>query len=90
MEPIPSTAGLHVAASARSPLETDALIERCHEHGVGMYCLAHFCADEPAWPGLVLGYGAIEEADIREGVRRLARAWAALPGRTARGEVDRV
>lgn len=78
IEPIPSTAGLHVAVRAKGPMETDALVAQCHEQEVGLYCLAHFCADEPRWPGLVLGYGAIEEGDIREGIRRLARAWAAL------------
>lgn len=39
LEPIPSLAGLHVAALARVPTDMDAVAERAREAGVGVYPL---------------------------------------------------
>jgi GntR family transcriptional regulator / MocR family aminotransferase len=74
LEPIPSVAGLHVAARLRTPAHgTDiavaADVERC---GVAVAPLSVFqMAGTATPPGFLLGYGAIDVADIPEGLRRL-------------------
>ena len=73
-EPIPSVAGLHLAALAKSPLDVDKLIERAREHDVGVYSLREYDLRKASKPGLVLGYGAIDERGIAEGLARLRRA----------------
>jgi GntR family transcriptional regulator/MocR family aminotransferase len=40
--------------------------------GVGVYGIEGYFLKRPARPGLILGYPRLREADIREGVRRLA------------------
>jgi GntR family transcriptional regulator/MocR family aminotransferase len=74
LEAIPSVAGLHVAARLRAPADgTDAAVaarvERC---GVAVAPLSMFrLAGTATPPGFLLGYGAIDVADIPEGLRRL-------------------
>ena len=75
LEPIPSVAGLHVAALATSAMDMDAIAERARELDVGVYTLRQFYFGGRTKPGLVFGYGAIEERDIVEGLSRLRRAW---------------
>jgi len=75
LEPIPSIAGLHVAAFATSAMDMEAIAERARELDVGVYPLRQFYFGGRTKPGLVFGYGAIEERDIVEGLSRLRRAW---------------
>jgi len=75
LEPIPSIAGLHVAAFATSSMDMDAIAERARELDVGVYPLRDYYFRGRAKPGLVFGYGAIEERDIVEGLSRLRRAY---------------
>lgn len=51
-----------------------ALREACRERGVGVFPAAPFYARPPARAELLLGYAALGEKEIREGVRRLRRA----------------
>ncbi len=74
LEPMPSAAGLHVAALAKMPIDMDAVAARALELDVGVYPLRPYYARGRAAPGLVFGYGAIDEHDIREGLSRLRRA----------------
>jgi len=73
VEVIPSAAGLHVTAVARtaSAEEIGAVLRRASDAGVELHELSRFAVDTPARPGLVLGYGAISTANIEEGLRRL-------------------
>jgi GntR family transcriptional regulator/MocR family aminotransferase len=73
LELVPSTAGLHIAATARpvSADRMDAVVGRASDSGVAVQELSRFGVDSPARPGLVLGYGAIPAARIKEGLRRL-------------------
>ncbi|MGE5291051.1 MAG: PLP-dependent aminotransferase family protein [Micromonosporaceae bacterium] len=70
---IPSVSGLHVCAL----LEPDTgivpsdLVRRARRRGVAVEALAGFCGGTPQ-AGLVIGYGAIREELIGEGLRRLA------------------
>jgi GntR family transcriptional regulator / MocR family aminotransferase len=75
LEPIPCVAGLHVAAFAKSPMDMDAIAERARELDVGVYSLRAYYFSKPAKPGLVFGYGAIDEREIAEGLSRLRRLW---------------
>jgi GntR family transcriptional regulator / MocR family aminotransferase len=75
LQPIPSVAGLHVAAFARSSADMEAIAEQARELDVGVYPLRHYYFSGRARHGLVFGYGAIEERDIVEGLSRLRRIW---------------
>jgi len=73
LEPIPSAAGLHVAALARTASvdQIAAVARRASDAGVAVQELSRFAVDAPRRPGLVLGYGAIPTAQIAEALRRL-------------------
>jgi GntR family transcriptional regulator/MocR family aminotransferase len=75
LEPIPSVAGLHVAALAKSSLDLNAIAEQARELDVGVYPLRPYYFGGHAKQGLVFGYGAIEEREIVEGLSRLRRLW---------------
>jgi GntR family transcriptional regulator/MocR family aminotransferase len=73
-------AGLHVLL--RLPelrmREVRALREACRTRGVGVYPAAPFYARPPRHAEVLLGYGALGEDAIREGVVRLRRALDAV------------
>lgn len=69
-------AGLHVLL--RLPelrmAEVRALREACRRRGVGIYPAAPFYARPPRHAEVLLGYAALDEEAIREGLRRLRHA----------------
>jgi GntR family transcriptional regulator/MocR family aminotransferase len=73
LQPIPSTAGLHLAVRLRGTRGRD-VAARAKEAGVLVHALDSFATVSPAPNGLVLGYGMIEAARIDEAVHRIARA----------------
>jgi GntR family transcriptional regulator/MocR family aminotransferase len=75
LELIPSAAGLHLCARAPR-VDVDDVRRRARAAGVGVQALGDFCAQAPAQPGFVLGYGAISVDRIDEGLRRLARCFS--------------
>ena len=77
LEVVPSAVGLHVTATARtaSDEEVDAVVRRASAAGVEVQSLSMYRVEEPARPGLLLGYGAIPTARIEEGLRRLRRCF---------------
>jgi GntR family transcriptional regulator / MocR family aminotransferase len=70
LEPIPSTAGLHLCARARSASEATSLVQRARENDVGVYDLKRFYAGRPTVSGIVLGFGSINARDIEVGLAR--------------------
>ncbi|MEP6730947.1 MAG: PLP-dependent aminotransferase family protein [bacterium] len=74
---IPSDAGIHVAALARtaSARAMADVAQRAYEADVAIQDLAMFAVSEPPRAGLVLGYGAIATRDVLEGLRRLRRCF---------------
>jgi GntR family transcriptional regulator/MocR family aminotransferase len=54
------------------PRELGGLITRAARAGVGIYSVAPFYAQPPRRAGLLFGYAALSEGEIRAGVRRLA------------------
>lgn len=73
LEVLPSAAGLHIAALARTASRDrmEDVARRASEAGVEVQLLSRFGVDAPGPPGLLLGYGAIATAQIAEGLRRL-------------------
>ena len=69
-------AGVHVLLRIEElrAREVRALREACRVRGVGVYPAAPFYARPPARAELLLGYAALGEDEIREGVRQLRRA----------------
>ena len=76
-------AGLHVLLRLGELAMRDvrALREACRARGVGIYPAAPFYARPPRQAEVLLGYGALGEDAIREGVRRLGRALDEVAGR---------
>ncbi|MGI5227813.1 PLP-dependent aminotransferase family protein [Actinoallomurus sp. CA-142502] len=72
LDPVPSTAGLHI--SAFTTADPEAAAERARAAGAQVHTLAEVAMDPAARPGLVLGYGAIPAARIEAGLARLSDA----------------
>jgi GntR family transcriptional regulator / MocR family aminotransferase len=70
---IPSSAGLHLSAWARSDdADVPTWVRRAHRQGVLLHTVADF-AVQPNRPGLVLGLGAVDESQIRDALRILRK-----------------
>ncbi len=74
LDPIPSAAGLHIAAAFKKPVDEAALVAEARKLGVRIHALGVHYTRRPVKRGLLFGYGAIEENDIGEGLTRLRRA----------------
>jgi GntR family transcriptional regulator / MocR family aminotransferase len=74
---IPSAAGLHLSALARTATadKMTEIAERALANGVAVQPLSMFQGTQPARAGLALGYGAIEADDIDAGMSLLLRAF---------------
>lgn len=71
---VPSTAGLHLAAWARSDdADVDGWLRRAAEHGVAVSAVQDY-ATQLHRPGLVFGFGAIPEERVAPGLARLRSA----------------
>jgi GntR family transcriptional regulator/MocR family aminotransferase len=72
LEPIPSSAGLHLSAISQAGTAEDILnaLQCAHSASVSLFPLSDFTIGE-AEPGLVIGYGAIPLDRIDEGLHRL-------------------
>ncbi|HKD10449.1 MAG TPA: PLP-dependent aminotransferase family protein [Thermoanaerobaculia bacterium] len=65
-------AGAHVVVWPRKRTSEEAAVAAAAARGVGVYGIGPYFFKRPSRPGLILGYPRLREADIREGVRRLA------------------
>jgi GntR family transcriptional regulator / MocR family aminotransferase len=77
LEVVPSAAGLHVAATARSLSagQLEDVARLASAAGVEVQLLSHFGVGMPGPPGLIVGFGAIPTERIAEGLRRLRRCF---------------
>jgi len=66
-------AGAHVVLWPREPISEAAAISRAASRGVGVYGISHCFLKRPSRPGLMLGYAALNETQIREGIRLLSQ-----------------
>jgi GntR family transcriptional regulator/MocR family aminotransferase len=71
-----ASAGLHVLLALPEVRTRDLprLRRACAERGVGVYPATPFYAHPPARGELLIGYAALDEKKIREGIRRLRQA----------------
>lgn len=73
LEPIPSSAGLHIAAALRLPLSDTSVEVESLRQGIGVRALSAFSSRRSSPAGLAFGFGAINDADIAAGVAALRR-----------------
>ena len=78
LDPIPSAAGLHIAAVARKAVDDGALVAEALKLGVKVHALGAHYARRPVTRGLLFGYGMIEAQDVAEGLIRVRRALRAV------------
>jgi GntR family transcriptional regulator/MocR family aminotransferase len=76
VEVVGANAGLHVVAWLRGvlPGELRTLRELAVRRDVGIHPISPFYAARPRRAGILLGYAALDESAIREGIHRLASA----------------
>ena len=67
-------AGLHLMLSLPAGCDEAALVQRAAALGVGVYPGAPYHLAQPAPSSILLGFSGLQEEEIREGIRRLARA----------------
>ncbi len=72
--PVPSIAGLHLAARVAQGVDLRALSEALSRCTPGAQTVADYSMQPKAPAMVVFGYGAIDVADIRRAMSRLARA----------------
>jgi GntR family transcriptional regulator/MocR family aminotransferase len=65
-------AGAHVVLWPRKRISEDGVVDAAASRGVGVYGVNGYFLRPPSRPGILLGYSRMREAEIREGVRRLA------------------
>ena len=70
-ELVPITAGIHMAALCRRETDIDQLVRLARRVDVGLYPLSPFFHFSPPRQGLMLGFGAIDEADIDPSLDRV-------------------
>ncbi|MES2115407.1 MAG: PLP-dependent aminotransferase family protein [Pseudomonadota bacterium] len=64
LEAVPSSAGFHLAALFRKPVDLPALLKLARRVDVGLYPLDGFYRAGPPLQGLIFGFGGIESLDI--------------------------
>jgi GntR family transcriptional regulator/MocR family aminotransferase len=69
----PCETGLHLVGWLPDGSDDVAAVQLAAEHGLAVRALSSMCIEPVARRGLLLGYGAIDEATIRAGVQQLAR-----------------
>jgi GntR family transcriptional regulator/MocR family aminotransferase len=71
----PVAAGLHVMLFAEPHLDEVQLVGKAAAQGVRVYGGEPYHLERPAPPSVLLGFSGLDEAEITEGVRRLAEVW---------------
>jgi GntR family transcriptional regulator / MocR family aminotransferase len=88
-------AGLHLVVwmPNLTHAQVDALAAACERRSIGVYSIARHALRPLARPGVMLGYGLLDESQIREGIRGLAAAYwevcRAAPSRSRRNSARR-
>ena len=73
LDPIPSAAGLHLAAFLRDRTQDREIVARALAGGVAVHPLSNCMLMSESRPGLLFGYGGIPTDRIAEGLARLRR-----------------
>jgi GntR family transcriptional regulator/MocR family aminotransferase len=75
LEPVPSVAGLHLAALAKGSVDIPLVAENALRRAVGVRSVERFRSGKSGASGLVFGYGALDEEGILAGLARLRRVF---------------
>ena len=75
LAPILSSYGMHVAAIAAPGFDVEAVAAQAASEGVKLHTLARYSLAGAPRQGLVFGLGAVDEAQIRQGMAVLRRAF---------------
>jgi GntR family transcriptional regulator / MocR family aminotransferase len=78
LEVQPAEAGMHLVGWLRKGMDDVEVSRRAAAHGVEVPPLSMYSVHALQRGGILLGYTAVGEKEIREGVRRLARALDSL------------
>ena len=81
LTPFPSAAGLHLSLDLPPEVDPKRLLAIAADLGAGAYPLSMFAIGPPRQNGLVLGYGALAEEDVRLGAQALVQAANLVRGR---------
>ena len=71
LAPIPTTAGFHLTASMRQPVNLPLLLRLARRMEVGLYSVDAFYHDTAPQPALFFGFGAIDALDIDDALDRV-------------------
>ena len=71
LEPIPSEAGLHLAARVRDPARAERVIAKARQYVPGSIAAADYAFELVPVPAVVFGFGAIDEESIAPALRKL-------------------
>ena len=74
MTPGGDGAGLHLIAWLPTGWDAEAVARRAAEQGVATPSVTTYYQGQAGRPGLMLGFAALDEQKIAQGIRRLARA----------------
>lgn len=80
LEPIPSEAGLHLAARIRDPALAPAIFARMLRELPGAQSVGDYAMNPLERPALSFGYGVIDAGEITVALRRFRRSLEALGG----------
>jgi GntR family transcriptional regulator/MocR family aminotransferase len=64
-------AGAHIVLWPQKPVDEESVIAAAAKRGVRVYGIAPYCLRKPKRAGILVGYSRVNEAQIREGIRRL-------------------
>lgn len=78
LQPIPSEAGMHLAARIRDPARAPAILARLPQHLPGAQSVGDYAAQPLAQPAIAFGYGVIDADRIRPATRAFAQALARM------------
>ena len=84
LAPFPSAAGLHVALRLAEPVGSRDVVRAAAERGVGVYPISQFARSAACANGLVLGYGALAQADVAIAAAGLVEAVTTVAGGSVR------
>lgn len=74
LEPVPSEAGLHLAARARDPTQAERILAKARQHLPGVLATTDYACSLPSPPALVIGFGVIDAGEITPALRKLRSA----------------
>jgi GntR family transcriptional regulator/MocR family aminotransferase len=74
LEPIPSEAGLHLAARIRTPARAPTILQAAQRCLPGVESTADYAMTRGIEPALAFGYGVIDASEIAVALRRMRRA----------------